>query len=48
MEEMILGDALNFTRIIERECENGTIKNIKTFTSLAVLNSLWSIIKGSR
>ncbi|XP_043266954.1 methyl farnesoate epoxidase-like isoform X2 [Venturia canescens] len=48
MEQMILEDAQNFTKFIERKCKNGNINNMKTFTSLAVLNSLWSIIKGSR
>ncbi|KAK0092734.1 hypothetical protein PV326_000713 [Microctonus aethiopoides] len=48
MENLILEDAESLKKIIEDTCMDGVIKNFNKLTSLAVLNSLWSLLGGYR
>ena len=48
MEEMVIEDAVQLAKIVEKESRDGSIKNMDFLMSFAVLNSLWSIIRGSK
>ncbi|XP_029173665.1 methyl farnesoate epoxidase-like [Nylanderia fulva] len=48
MEDIILNDAVSLTNIIESLAKSGSITNLHNITSIAVLNSLWTLIAGSR
>lgn len=48
MEDIILNDAISLTSIIESLAKLGPITNLHNLTSIAVLNSLWTLIAGSR
>lgn len=48
MEDIILNDAISLTNIIESLAKSGSITNLHNITSIAVLNSLWTLIAGSR
>lgn len=48
MEELVLEDAENLTIIINEAAQAGVIKNLNEVVALAVLNSLWSLLGGSR
>ncbi|XP_015114454.1 methyl farnesoate epoxidase [Diachasma alloeum] len=48
MEELILEDAVNLIKVIAEAAKKGVIENLSQFTSLAVLNSIWSLIGGFR
>ncbi|EFN85378.1 Probable cytochrome P450 303a1 [Harpegnathos saltator] len=48
MENVILSDAVALTTAIESLAASGPIKNLHNVTSVAVLNSLWTLVAGSR
>lgn len=48
MEELILEDAGGLIKIIEILSKKGVIKNLNNLTNSAVINSLWSLIGGTR
>ncbi|XP_072754318.1 methyl farnesoate epoxidase [Anoplolepis gracilipes] len=48
MEDIILNDAVSLTNIIESLAKLGPITDLHNITSIAVLNSLWTIVAGSR
>ncbi|KAL6267703.1 hypothetical protein P5V15_000774 [Pogonomyrmex californicus] len=48
MEDIILNDAISLTSTIESLAKLGPITNLYNITSIAVLNSLWTLIAGSR
>ncbi|EFN67203.1 Probable cytochrome P450 305a1 [Camponotus floridanus] len=48
MEDIILNDAVSLTSIIESLAKLGPITNLHNLTSIAVLNSLWTLVAGSR
>ncbi|KAL0121780.1 hypothetical protein PUN28_006919 [Cardiocondyla obscurior] len=48
MEDMILNDAVSLTTTIESLGKLGPISNLYNITSIAVLNSLWTLVAGSR
>ncbi|XP_034952123.1 methyl farnesoate epoxidase-like [Chelonus insularis] len=48
MEELILEDAVNLNKLIEQTSDNGLVKNLNELITLAVLNSLWSMLTGVR
>ncbi|XP_070151844.1 methyl farnesoate epoxidase [Polyergus mexicanus] len=48
MEDIILNDAVSLTSIIESLAKLGPITNLHNITSIAVLNSVWTLIAGSR
>lgn len=48
MEDIILNDAVCLTNMIESSAKSGPIANLYTITSIAVLNSLWTLVAGSR
>lgn len=48
MEDIILNDAVSLTNIIESLAKLGPIANLHNITSIAVLNTLWTLVAGSR
>ncbi|KAH0955945.1 hypothetical protein HN011_007994 [Eciton burchellii] len=48
MEDIILKDAVSLINIIESLTELGPITNLYDIISIAVLNSLWTLVAGSR
>lgn len=48
MENVILNDAISLTNIVESLAKSGPITKLHDIISIAVLNSLWSLIAGSR
>lgn len=48
MEDIILNDAVALTNAIESLAATGPIKNLHNITSVAVLNSLWTLVAGAR
>lgn len=48
MEELILEDAGGLIKIIENLSKKGVIKDLNKLTNSAVINSLWSLVGGSR
>lgn len=48
MEDIILNDAVCLTTTIESLAKLGPITNLYHITSIAILNSLWTLVAGSR
>ncbi|XP_012228843.1 methyl farnesoate epoxidase-like [Linepithema humile] len=48
MEDIILNDAVSLTSIIESSAKSGPLTNLYDITSIAVLNSLWTLVAGTR
>lgn len=48
MEDIILNEAVSLTTTIESLAKLGPITNLHDITSIAVLNSLWNLVAGSR
>ncbi|XP_024893814.1 methyl farnesoate epoxidase-like [Temnothorax curvispinosus] len=48
MEDIILNDAVSLTTTIESLSKSGPITNLYNITSIAVLNSLWTLVAGAR
>jgi len=48
MEDIILNDAVSLMNTIESLAKLGPITNFYNITSIAVLNSLWTLVAGSR
>ncbi|KAL6440501.1 hypothetical protein ACFW04_003193 [Cataglyphis niger] len=48
MEDIILNDAVSLTNTIESLAKLGPIANLYNITSVAILNTLWTLIGGSR
>ncbi|XP_012532562.1 methyl farnesoate epoxidase isoform X5 [Monomorium pharaonis] len=48
MEDLILNDAVSLTTMIDSLAKLGPINNLYNITSIAVLNSLWTLVAGAR
>ncbi|XP_014487656.1 PREDICTED: methyl farnesoate epoxidase-like [Dinoponera quadriceps] len=48
MEDIILNDAVALVNKVESMAASGPITNLHNITSIAVLNSLWTLVAGSR
>ncbi|XP_011692220.1 PREDICTED: probable cytochrome P450 305a1 [Wasmannia auropunctata] len=48
MEDIILNDAVSLTSMVESLAKLGPITNLYNITSIAVLNSLWTLVAGAR
>lgn len=48
MEDIILDDAASLTNIIESQAKSGPITNLSNIVSIAVINSLWTIVAGQK
>lgn len=48
MEDIILNDAVSLTIMIESLAKLGPITNLHNITSIAILNSLWTLVAGSK
>jgi len=48
MEDIILNDAISLTSTIESLAKLGPITNLYNITSIAVLNSLWTLVAGTQ
>lgn len=48
MEDIILDDAASLTNIIESLAKSGPITNLSDVVSIAVINSLWTLIAGQK
>lgn len=48
MEDIILDDAVSLTNKIELLAKSGPITNIYDIISVAILNSLWTLVAGTR
>ncbi|XP_011056303.1 PREDICTED: probable cytochrome P450 305a1 [Acromyrmex echinatior] len=48
MEDIILNDAVSLTSTIESLAKLGPITNLHNITSIAVLNSLWTLVAGTQ
>lgn len=48
MEHILQHDAIALTNIIIELTKNGTIKNIRSIISVAVLSNLWLLLDGTK
>ncbi|XP_050446362.1 methyl farnesoate epoxidase-like [Cataglyphis hispanica] len=48
MEDIILNDAVSLTNTIESLAKLGPIANLHNITSIPILNTLWTLVAGSR
>lgn len=48
MEDLILNNAVSLTTAVEKLAKLGPITNLHNITSIAILNSLWTLVAGVR
>lgn len=48
MEHILQHDAIALTNIIIELTKNGTVKNIRSIISVAVLSNLWLLLDGTK